>query len=412
MDPLVIYLIHPPSGPSAYSNRPPRPRRSVGLNIHGIGKFRPHPVVSPSVSSEILGFVDEDEPSERPTGAVNGIREFLPNVHRILRHHRDGESVPSGIDAILCAPHEDFQRLETPPIRVLDALKVLDGQYFAHRNGEEPELRDMGRELGNKINHGPQSVRLSRRESYQSEIPERFSKVRNYPGDQGFQIAIRRQIDGQMGQRPIHLRDVLHEAHRETYRLQSRKEYVRNQTLTIGERVWNDQLAKAWSRSETIDHLLANVHARPEPFEMRTGDLEEFFEFDPRLTINLQILQLGERPEYHGDDVLALAVVHCHHLSREGDRERTNPSGNVRIMNDSPSEGGNTPYRQINLCVQSASCFIAEELADQADLTESGEGLDQRDYVTVELQRETSACYDSGRNRSRGRSRGTFRRLG
>jgi len=52
-------------------------------------------------------------------------------------------------------------------------------------------------------------------------------------------------------------------------------------------------------------------------------------------------------------------------MGREGDLNRTDSSGNVWVVDHGPSEGGNTPHGQVDLVVQSAPSFVAEELADE-----------------------------------------------
>jgi hypothetical protein len=81
----------------------------------------------------------------------------------------------------------------------------------------------------------------------------------------------------------------------------------------------------------------------------------------------------------------------------------------VGVIDHRPSEGGDTPQRQVDFVVQPASSFMAEELTDETNLTESAEGIDQSDNVAVELERKTTACNDSGRSRGRGRTRGCGR---
>ena len=63
----------------------------------------------------------------------------------------------------------------------------------------------------------------------------------------------------------------------------------------------------------------------------------------------------------------------------EGDRDRTNPSGEVRVICHRPGEGGNMPHGQVDFMIQSASSFIAEELADKTNLTKTAEEIDQTD---------------------------------
>lgn len=114
------------------------------------------------------------------------------------------------------------------------------------------------------------------------------------------------------------------------------------------------------------------------------------------MAVDIEILELGEVLENDRDDVLPLAVVHGHHLGREGDRDRTDPSGEVRVIDHRPSEGGDASQGQVDLVVQPASSFMTEELTDETNLTESAEGLDQSDNVAVELERETPARNDCG----------------
>ena len=106
---------------------------------------------------------------------------------------------------------------------------IYTHQEFAHRNCEEPEFRNVGRELGNEVNHRANSVRLGRHKPYQREVCERFTKVRDDAGDQGFQIAEEGYVDSQTGQPPVHLRDMVYQAHRKAEGLEPRKE-----------RFWND----------------------------------------------------------------------------------------------------------------------------------------------------------------------------
>lgn len=93
---------------NTYSNRPPSLWRNVWFNIRQIGKFTPRPITCPSISSEVLGFVDENEPCECRTRAMNGTRELFSNIHRILRHHGDSEGVASVVDAVFREPHKGF----------------------------------------------------------------------------------------------------------------------------------------------------------------------------------------------------------------------------------------------------------------------------------------------------------------
>jgi len=96
---------------------------------------------------------------------------------------------------------------------------------------------------------------------------------------------------------------------------------------------------------------------------------------NPRLTVDIQILQLREGLENDGDDVFPLAVVHGHHLGWKGKRDGTDSSGNMRVIDYRMSEGGYTPHGQVDFVVQSASPFVAEELAGETYLTERGEGV-------------------------------------
>ena len=199
----------------------------------------------------------------------------------------------------------------------------------------------------------------------------------------------------------MHPCDVVREAHRETQSLEVRKESFRDHRLEIGMRVWDDQFPQPWPRGEAVDDLLTDVHTRPEPLQARASHIEELLKLDPRFTVNIQILQLGERLEDDCDDILSLTVVHGHHLGGEGDCEGTDSSSDVGVINHRPTEGGDTSHGQLDFVVQPASSFMAEEFADKAYLTKSAEGIDQTDNVAVELQRKTSACNDGRRSRSR-----------
>ena len=112
---------------TADSNHPPSLWFHIWVNIRCIGELMPRPIIPPSVSSELLGFVDEDEPCERRTRAVNGVCELLPNINAILRHHRHSERVPSDVDAIFCDPDQSLQRLEALPISGLYPFEILGG---------------------------------------------------------------------------------------------------------------------------------------------------------------------------------------------------------------------------------------------------------------------------------------------
>lgn len=220
--------------------------------------------------------------------------------------------------------------------------------------------------------------------------------MRDDSGDERFQLAVGRQVDSQMRQPPIHVRNVVHETQRKAERLEPRKERFRYRRAEPRVRVRNDQLPQLRPRGETVDNFLANVYARPEPLETRTGDIEQFLKLDSRLPVNLQILQLGEGFEDDCDDVLALVVVHRHHMGREGNRDGMNSPGYVSVIGHRPSEGGDAVHVQVDVAVQPASCFVAEELADKACLTKGAGGVDQTDNVTVKLQRQTSACDGGG----------------
>jgi hypothetical protein len=108
-----------------YSNRPPCLCSRVRRNICRICKPMPYPILPPSVPCKVLGFVDEEEPREGRARAIDGVREPLSNVCRILGHHRLSESVPSNLDALFCDPNEGFHRLEALPIRGLYPSKIL-----------------------------------------------------------------------------------------------------------------------------------------------------------------------------------------------------------------------------------------------------------------------------------------------
>lgn len=174
--------------------------------------------------------------------------------------------------------------------------------------------------------------------------------------------------------------------------------------MEIGVRVWDDQFPQPLPRGKTVDNLLADVHTRPEPFETRAGHIEEFLQLNPRLAVDIQVLQLREGLEDDCDNVFPLAVVYGHRLGSEGDRDRTNSSGDVRVIDHRPSEEGDALHGQVDFTVQSASSLVAEELADKTCLTKSAEGIDQADNVAVKLQGKTTACDYGRRGRGRGRS--------
>jgi hypothetical protein len=83
-------------------------------------------------------------------------------------------------------------------------------------------------------------------------------------------------------------------------------------------------------------------------------------------------------------------------MGREGDRDGTDSSGDARVVDHRPSEGGNAPHGQVDLVVQSPPALVAEELADETYLTKGALGVDQTDDVAVKLQGKTSACNDGG----------------
>jgi len=70
-------------------------------------------------------------------------------------------------------------------------------------------------------------------------------------------------------------------------------------------------------------------------------------------------------------------------MGRESDRDGTDPSGDARVVDHRPGEVGDTPDGQVNFVVQSASTLVAEELANEAYLAESGLGVDEADDVAV-----------------------------
>jgi hypothetical protein len=83
-------------------------------------------------------------------------------------------------------------------------------------------------------------------------------------------------------------------------------------------------------------------------------------------------------------------------MGRKGDSDRTDSSGDVRVIGHRPTERGDTRPGQVDVVVQPPSSFVAEELADETYLTKGAERVDQIGDVAVKLQRETSARNDGG----------------
>lgn len=84
---------------------------------------------------------------------------------------------------------------------------------------------------------------LSRHRSDQRKVLEGFPEVGDDPGGQRLEIAMQRQVNGQIGQRAVNFGDVVSEAHRKAQGVEVGKENVGDDGLKIGVRVWDDQLS-------------------------------------------------------------------------------------------------------------------------------------------------------------------------